>query len=140
MPEALVNHLGGLSLPRKSVIRVTDHPDMTITVYNGCKTTTQQRMSNKMVSSDLKESSVKKSELLIRWPFEDNFEIIFYFLMRTCIVTPIRQTVLMRGQNMFSAQNISDRSWSTLMCYVVVVLLVYVHGKHLRSCRDGQLT
>ena len=41
---------------------------------------------------------------------------------------------------MFSAQNISDRSWSTLMCYVVVVLLFYVHGKHLRSCRDGQLT
>ena len=23
---------------------------------------------------------------------------------------------------------------------VVVVLLLYVHGKHLRSCRDGQLT
>ena len=25
-------------------------------------------------------------------------------------------------------------------CSVVVVLLFYVHGKHLRSCRDGQLT
>ena len=24
--------------------------------------------------------------------------------------------------------------------YVVVVLLFYVHGKHLRSCRDGQST
>ena len=24
--------------------------------------------------------------------------------------------------------------------YVFVVLLIYVHGKHLRSCRDGQLT
>ena len=23
---------------------------------------------------------------------------------------------------------------------VVVVLLFYAHGKHLRSCRDGQLT
>ena len=23
--------------------------------------------------------------------------------------------------------------------FVVVVLLFYVHGKHLRSCRDGQL-
>ena len=23
---------------------------------------------------------------------------------------------------------------------VVIVLLFYVHGKHLRSCRDGQLT
>ena len=30
----------------------------------------------------------------------------------------------------------------TLRCIVVVVvaLLFYVHGKHLRSCRDGQLT
>ena len=26
------------------------------------------------------------------------------------------------------------------MLVVVVVLLFYVHGKHLRSCRDGQLT
>ena len=23
---------------------------------------------------------------------------------------------------------------------VVIVVLFYVHGKHLRSCRDGQLT
>ena len=28
------------------------------------------------------------------------------------------------------------KSWSV----VVVALLFYVHGKHLRSCRDGQLT
>ena len=26
------------------------------------------------------------------------------------------------------------------MKVVVVALLFYVHGKHLRSCRDGQLT
>ena len=25
-------------------------------------------------------------------------------------------------------------------CCIVVALLFYVHGKHLRSCRDGQLT
>ena len=24
--------------------------------------------------------------------------------------------------------------------FIVVDLLFYVHGKHLRSCRDGQLT
>ena len=29
--------------------------------------------------------------------------------------------------------------WPTVVV-VVVVLLFYVHGKHLRSCRDGQLT
>ena len=27
-----------------------------------------------------------------------------------------------------------------LVVAVVVALLFYVHGKHLRSCRDGQLT
>ena len=31
----VVNHLGGLSLPRNSVVRLTDHPDMTIAVYHG---------------------------------------------------------------------------------------------------------
>ena len=36
-----VNHLGGLSLPRKSVVRLTDCPDMTIDVYCGLETTTQ---------------------------------------------------------------------------------------------------
>ena len=40
--EVLVNRLGGLSLPRKSVVRLTDRPDMTLDVYRGRKTTTQQ--------------------------------------------------------------------------------------------------
>ena len=40
MHEVLVNRLGGLSLPRKSVVRLTDHPDMTLDVYRGRKTTT----------------------------------------------------------------------------------------------------
>ena len=43
MQEALVNRLGGLSLPRKSVVRLTDRPDMTIDVCHGHKTTTQQQ-------------------------------------------------------------------------------------------------
>ena len=37
--EVLVNRLGGLSLPRKSVVRLTDRPDMTLDVYRGRKTT-----------------------------------------------------------------------------------------------------
>ena len=55
--------------------------------------------------------------------------------------------------------DLSDYLPSTVLCYlkhceqrrikahsdkvfvvVVVVLVFYVHGKHLRSCRDGQLT
>ena len=37
--EVLINHLGGLNLPRNSVVRLTDRPDMTLAVYCGCKTT-----------------------------------------------------------------------------------------------------
>ena len=37
--EVLVNRLGGLNLPRKSVARLTDRPDMTIDVYRGRNTT-----------------------------------------------------------------------------------------------------
>ena len=40
--EVLVNRLGGLSLPRKSLVRLTDRPDMTLDVYRGRKTTIQQ--------------------------------------------------------------------------------------------------
>ena len=41
MHEVLVNRLGGLSLPRKSVVRLIDRPAMTLDVYRGRKTTIQ---------------------------------------------------------------------------------------------------
>ena len=40
------NRLGGLSLPRKSVVRLTDCPDMTLDVYRGRKTTMQQQQQS----------------------------------------------------------------------------------------------
>ena len=40
--KVLVNRLGGLSLPRKSVVRLTDRPDMTLGIYCGRKTTKQK--------------------------------------------------------------------------------------------------
>ena len=43
MHKVLVNRLVGLSLPRKSVVRLTDRPDMTLDVYCGRKTTIQQQ-------------------------------------------------------------------------------------------------
>ena len=43
MHEVLVNRLEGLSLPRKSVVRLTDRSDMTLDVYRGRKTTKQQQ-------------------------------------------------------------------------------------------------
>ena len=47
MHEVLVNRLGGLSLPRKSVVSLTDRPDMTLDVYRGRKTTIQPTKSSK---------------------------------------------------------------------------------------------
>ena len=56
MHEVLVNRLGGLSLPRKSAVRLTDRPDMTLDVYRGRKTTTQQQQSLKLTVTDLIKS------------------------------------------------------------------------------------
>ena len=50
MHEVLVNRLGGLSLPRKSVVRLTDRNDMTLDVYRGRKTTIQQSTRFKLES------------------------------------------------------------------------------------------
>ena len=44
--EVLVNHLGGLSLSRKSVVMLTDRGDMALDVYRGRKTTTTQQQHN----------------------------------------------------------------------------------------------
>ena len=46
MHGVLVNRLGGLRLPRKSVVRLSDRPDMTLDVYRGRKTTIQQQQYN----------------------------------------------------------------------------------------------
>ena len=46
MHEVLVNRLGGL---RKSVVRLTDRPDMTLDVYCGRKTTMQQQCNNILI-------------------------------------------------------------------------------------------
>ena len=54
MHKVLVNRLGGLSLPRKSVVRSTDRPDMTLDVYCGRKTTTQQQQKLKQCKLRIK--------------------------------------------------------------------------------------
>ena len=55
MHEVLVNRLGGLSLPRKSVVRLTDRPDMTLDVYRGRKITKQ---SKKQKQSMFREGTI----------------------------------------------------------------------------------
>ena len=46
LAKVCARNLGGLSLPRKSVVRLTDHPNMTLDVYRGRKTTMQQNHRN----------------------------------------------------------------------------------------------
>ena len=54
MHEVLVNRLGGLSLPRKRMVRLTDRPDMTLDVYRGRKTTIQQHSKRAKASANEK--------------------------------------------------------------------------------------
>ena len=51
MHEVLINRLGGLSLPRKSVLRLTDRPDMTLDVNRGRKTKIQQQQQSQAMFS-----------------------------------------------------------------------------------------
>ena len=44
--QVLAHHLGGLSLPGNSVVRITDCPDMNIAVYCGRKATIQQQQKS----------------------------------------------------------------------------------------------
>ena len=62
MQEVLVNGLGGLSLPRKSVVRSTDRPDMALDVYCGRKTTVQQQQQQLIISN----TYISKNHLLSR--------------------------------------------------------------------------
>ena len=52
MHEVLVNPLGGLSLPRKSVVRLTHRPDMTLYVY------VKQQYNNKNNNNNYSEFQV----------------------------------------------------------------------------------
>ena len=59
--EVLVNRLGGLSLPRKSMVRLTDRPDMTIYVYRGRKAITQQQQQQHQKGKARKRNLLSKS-------------------------------------------------------------------------------
>ena len=78
MHEVLVNRLGGLSLPRKSVVRLTDRPDMTLDVYRGRKknnaTTTTTILLNHGVGEELNKPLASVQILLL-----------FYTICNMCI-------------------------------------------------------
>ena len=64
MHEVLVKRLKGLSLPRKSVVRLTDRPDMTLDVYRGRKTTMQQQQQQFNVICVFNSADEKKNDII----------------------------------------------------------------------------
>ena len=91
MHEVLVNRLGGLSLPRKSVVRLTDRPDMPLDVYRGRKTTIQY---NQPVSRSLSVGEILVNEQItqISWPvsfdtiqYNTIFITLLYQGRKTCV-------------------------------------------------------
>ena len=63
MHKVQVNRLGGLSLPRKSVVRLTDRPEMTLDVYRGRKTTIQQQQQY----NDVEMTSYRRRHDVVIW-------------------------------------------------------------------------
>ena len=99
MHDVLVNRLGGLSLPRKSVVRLTDRPDMTLDVYRGRKTTIQQHIlldqeSNPLFKTFKKscgkpnaKHALKSGFLSVKLAFQisrSRFQILILYSMTTC--------------------------------------------------------
>ena len=89
MHEVLINHLGGLSLPRKSVVRLTDCPDMTIDVYRGRKTTIQQQQQPFIWSTDIMSVwqcngiiHCHDVHFVVDWPDIDNWPYLSIWLAR----------------------------------------------------------
>ena len=85
MHEVLVNRLGGLSLPRKSVVRLTDRPDMTLDVYRGRKTTIQQQQQQQQRTTPVSKFFfiVPKvfEPLKFYCTFSANLECLLYFMV-----------------------------------------------------------
>ena len=91
MYEVLVNRLGGLSLPKISVVRLTDRPDMTLDIYRGCKTTKQQlylspglvKVNPRLITSDdVCERSIVVFRELFQLLFCDSYPSKFLFFCK----------------------------------------------------------
>ena len=94
--EVLVNRLGGLSLPRKSVVRLTDCPDMTLDVYRGRKTTIQQQQQQRLSNIPIDVGLFQyKLEMMFPsvYPIEDPLIPLTYnnFVVSECVFLYFRK-------------------------------------------------
>ena len=78
MHEVLVNRVGGISLPRKSVVRLVDCPDMTLDVYRGRKTTIQQQYKTLSYSEIDTVFFVHVPHFLFIYLFKDCLPCLFH--------------------------------------------------------------
>ena len=65
MHKVLVNRFGGLSLTRKSVVRLTDRPDMASDVYRRRKTTKQQQKKKQELFGE--DVLVEEAYVCVAW-------------------------------------------------------------------------
>ena len=72
----MFNRLRRLSLPRKSVVRLNDRPDMTLDVYRGRKTTMQQQQQPTPMEDVTKHVKVELVEVLFYF-----FAVLFFHEM-----------------------------------------------------------
>ena len=79
---------------------------------------------------------IKQMLKLNSYTFSGSYTVIF--ILASLLNEPgiERNEFALRNKNTF----LPFKSSNEFCLVVVVVLLFYVHGKHLRSCRDGQLT
>ena len=73
----LVNHLGGQSLPRNSLVRLTDHLDMTIGVYHGRKRTKQQTTTTLFIQTDTEWTHSLVSVFVVQIWMEDPLHLLW---------------------------------------------------------------
>ena len=118
MHEVLVNRLGGLSLPRKSVVRLTDRPDMTLDVYRGRKTTIQFSIFNSHNFTGIPDSLSKFIHLLENLKL-DLYEKLFLMMFLSSplagkgdiVVTILVRCMCVRPCVRPSVHNLYNNAW-----------------------------
>ena len=73
----LVHHLGGQSLPRNSLVRLTDRPDMTIGVYHGRKPTKRQTTTTLFIQTDTEWTHSLVSVFVVQNWIEDPHHLLW---------------------------------------------------------------
>ena len=99
--EVLVNRLGGLSLPRKSVVRLIDRPHMTLDVYLGRKTTIQQQQLAMNLLCQQQKHSESRSVMAVNRHrgYKTSLSMKFFLLINVKMPTIVGILTFMNRKN-----------------------------------------